>query len=153
MNPMIHSMQTSCPAVRFRFSLKDDPYLLGNLVFASVILMILLYSLVFSPDRNDYPVVCIHEKITGMPCPSCGLSHSLSLILRGRIDEAYTWNENGMKVFIFFVSQFLLRIFFSRYYLNYPDFRKQLIITDISGSSLLFFIAFMPFIIHICKWL
>ncbi|HQM70680.1 MAG TPA: DUF2752 domain-containing protein, partial [Bacteroidales bacterium] len=94
--------------------LLNQPYLVINLVFAGIILLILLYSAVFSPDKDNYPVPCIHEKITGQECPSCGLSHSFSLILRGRIGEAYDWNSNGMRVFLFFVCQLLMRIFFSR---------------------------------------
>jgi hypothetical protein len=133
--------------------IKNDPYLTINIILAGLVLMILLYFLVFSPDRNNYPMVCIHEKITGKPCPSCGLSHSLSLIMRGRIDEAFKWNENGLTVFIFFLSQFFLRVFFSRYYINYPDLRKQLVLTDIIGSSLIFLLTFMPFIINTFRWL
>jgi hypothetical protein len=133
--------------------LKNEPYLIINLILAGVILLIMAYSGIFSPDKNDYPVVCIHEKLTGEPCTSCGLSHSFSLILRGRIDEAWKWNENGMRVFLFFVSQFFLRIFFSRFYVKFPDSRKQLILFDITGSSLIFLIAFIPFIVSIFRWL
>ncbi len=132
---------------------KQKPYLMANAVFAGVIFLIILYTAIFSPEKNNYPVACIHEKITGEPCSSCGLSHSLSLILRGRIDEAYSWNENGMAVFIFFISQLLLRIFFSRIYIRYPGLHKQLIITDIIGSFIIFLLAFMPFIVSILKWI
>jgi hypothetical protein len=133
--------------------LKNEPYLIINLIFAGVILLIMAYSGIFSPDKDEYPVVCIHEKLTGEPCASCGLSHSFSLILRGRTDEAYEWNENGMRVFLFFASQLFMRIFFSRFYVKYPGSRKQLILFDIVGSSLIFLIAFMPFIVSIFRWL
>ena len=136
-----------------RIRLRDEPYLIINIFFAGVIVLILAYSGIFSPDTNNYPVVCIHEKLTGEPCFSCGLSHSFSLILRGRIDEAYQWNKNGMRVFIFFVSQFFMRILFSRFYIKNPDSRRQLILLDITGSILIFLIAFMPFIVSIFKWL
>lgn len=129
-----------------------EPYLIINIALAGVIILIMIYSGIFSPDKNEYPVVCIHEKITGTPCVSCGLSHSFSLILRGRIDEAYQWNQNGMRIFIFFAAQLLMRIVFSVTYLNYPGSRKQLISYDITGSSLLFLTAFMPFLIYIFKF-
>ncbi|HPY67187.1 MAG TPA: DUF2752 domain-containing protein [Bacteroidales bacterium] len=150
---MIHLPEQNDLNARAHFSIRNDTYLICNLVFSGFILMLFMYFLIFSPDRNNYPVVCIHEKITGQACSSCGLSHSLSLILRGRIEEALRWNENGIAVFIFFVSQFFLRLFFSHYYVNNPDFRKQLIVTDIAGSSLIFLLAFMPFIINIFRWL
>ena len=133
--------------------LKNEPYLVINIVFAGVILLIMAYSGIFSPEKGNYPVVCIHEKITGEPCVSCGLSHSFSLIIRGRIDEAYQWNRYAMRVFLFFAGQFLLRIIFSLLYIRYSETRKQLIMFDIIGSSLIFLIAFMPFIAAIIKGL
>ena len=103
------------------------------------------YSGFFSPEKDNYPVVCIHEKITGLKCFSCGLSHSFSLIVRGRFDEAYRWNVYGMQVFLFFLLQFVMRLVFSMFYVNAGSTRRQLILYDIAGSVLLFMIAFYPF--------
>jgi hypothetical protein len=133
----------------FLVRLRNEPYLVINVFFAALILLIFLYSIIFSPGKNNYPVICLHEKLTGEPCLSCGLSHSFSLIVRGRINEAYQWNVYGMRVFIFFVSQLVLRVVFSIYYLRYPSAGKQLIITDSFGSGLIFLIAFWPFIARI----
>jgi hypothetical protein len=135
-----------------QIKLRNESYLIINIVFAGVILLIMAYSGFFSPVKNNYPVVCIHEKITGEPCVSCGLSHSFSLILRGDINRAYQWNRYGMRVFLFFAGQFLLRIFFSLLYIRYPATRKQLILFDIIGSSALFLFTFMPFVIYIFKF-
>lgn len=131
---------------RLKVSLKDEPYLIINLLFAGVIVLIIAYSGIFSPVKDNYPVTCIHEKLTGQPCVSCGLSHSFSLIVRGRIAEAYQWNQNGMRVFLFFASQLLIRVLFSVFYIRNQDTRKQLIITDCIGSGIIFLIAFWPFI-------
>jgi hypothetical protein len=127
-------------------ALRREQYLKINLILAGVIVLVLAYSGIFSPDKNNYPVVCIHEKLTGQPCFSCGLSHSFSLIVRGRIAEAYDWNIYGMQVFLFFFLQLIMRIAFSVLFLKYPENRKQLIPVDIIGSALLFLIAFFPFI-------
>jgi hypothetical protein len=127
-------------------SLRREPYLKINLVFAGVILLIIAYSGILSPDKNNYPVVCIHEKITGMQCFSCGLSHSMSLILRGRIDEAYEWNIYGMRVFLFFALQLIMRIVFSLIYLRNDSIRQQVIWYDIAGSVVTFLVAFYPFL-------
>jgi hypothetical protein len=135
-----------------QIKLGNEPYLIINIVFAGVILLIMAYSGIFSPVKDNYPVVCIHEKITGEPCVSCGLSHSFSLILRGEINKAHQWNKYGMRVFLFFAGQFLLRIFFSLLYITYPATSKQLILFDIVGSSALFLITFMPFLIYIFKF-
>lgn len=123
-----------------------EPYLLINSILAGVILLVFAYSGFFSPVKDNYPVICIHEKLTGEPCVSCGLSHSFSLVLRGRISEAYDWNVYGFRVFIFFAAQLLMRIVFSIFYLRYPGTRKQLITYDIIISVLLFIVAFLPFI-------
>jgi hypothetical protein len=125
--------------------IRSEPYLKINIVLAGVILLVIAYSGIFSPDKNNYPVVCIHQKLTGQPCFSCGLSHSFSLIVRGRIEEAYKWNIYGMRVFIFFISQFLMRIFFTVVYLKNENQRNWLIKYDIAGSILIFAIAFYPF--------
>ena len=125
--------------------IRSEPYIKINIVLAGVILLVIAYSGIFSPDKNNYPVVCIHQKLTGQPCFSCGLSHSFSLIVRGRIEEAYKWNIYGMRVFIFFFSQLLLRIFFTVFYLNNENQRIWLIRYDIAGSIIVFAIAFFPF--------
>ena len=134
---------------QLKTSLRNEPYLFINIFFAGVILLIIAYSGIFSPDKDNYPVVCIHQKLTGQPCFSCGLSHSFSLIVRGRISEAYQWNIYGMRVFLFFASQLILRIVFSIFYLKYPDTRKQLILVDCIGSGIIFLFAFWPFIANI----
>jgi len=146
---MIQYKWKSSPFKSLQESISTDPYLIINIFFAGVILLILAYSGFFSPEKNDYPIICMHEKLTGEPCVSCGLSHSFSLIVRGRIDEAYQWNIYGMRVFLFFVLQLILRAMFSIFYLRYTDTRQQLIITDCIGSGLVFLIAFWPFIANI----
>lgn len=128
---------------------RNEPYLIINIFFAGVILLIFAYSGIFSPEKDNYPLTCIHEKLTGEPCVSCGLSHSFSLIVRGRIEEAFQWNRYGMRIFLFFAVQLVLRVAFSIFYLKYPGTRKQLIVTDCIGSGIIFFVAFWPFIVSI----
>jgi hypothetical protein len=135
----------------FRIRLRNEPYIFVNIFFTGVILLIIIYSGIFSADKGNYPVACLHEKLTGEPCISCGLSHSFSLIVRGRLNEAFQWNQYGLRVFLFFVLQLLMRVVFSILYLKYKNLGKQLIIFDISGSVLMFLIAFYPFIFQIFK--
>jgi hypothetical protein len=131
--------------------LRNEPYLIINIFLSAVIFLIIVYSGIFSPEKDNYPVVCLHEKLTGEPCVSCGLSHSFSLIVRGRINEAYQWNLYGMRVFLFFISQFILRVFFSVLYLKNPHTRNQLIVYDCIGSGIIFLLSFWPFIVNILK--
>lgn len=131
--------------------LRNEPYLIINIIFAGVIILIFAYSGFFSPVSDNYPVTCIHQQLTGQPCISCGLSHSFSLIVRGKISEALTWNIYGLRVFLFFISGLLLRIAFSVFYIKYYDTRKQLIIVDCIGSGIIFLLAFWPYIANIMK--
>lgn len=126
--------------------LRNEPYLIINLILAGVVLVVFAYSGFFSPVKDNYPVVCIHQKLTGEPCISCGLSHSFSLILRGKLSAAYEWNAYGLRVFIFFAAQLLMRIVFSIFYIKYPESNKQLIVYDIVISAMFFLVAFLPFI-------
>jgi Protein of unknown function (DUF2752) len=134
-----------------QISLRNEPYLIINIFFAGVILLIFAYSGIFPPGKDNYPVVCIHEKLTGHQCISCGMSHSFSLIIRGRVAEAYHWNRYGMRLFLFFTAQLVLRVAFSIFYLKYHHTRKQLIILDCTGSGIILFIAFWPFIVNIIQ--
>ena len=129
--------------------LTDEPYHVINIILAGVIVMVIAYSGIFSPEKNNYPVVCIHEKLSGETCFSCGLSHSFSLILRGRIGEAYEWNQYGMRVFLFFISQLIFRLDFLRLSIKHPGNRKQLIIYDSISSGVIFLISFWPFLASI----
>jgi hypothetical protein len=146
---MILYRRKSNPVQNPEVRLRNEPYLIINIIFAGVILLIIAYSGIFSPEKDNYPVICIHEKLTGEPCFSCGLSHSFSLIVRGRIDEAYHWNRYGLRVFLFFASQLVLRALFSIFYLKYRQTRQQLIIFDCIGSAVIFLISFWPFITNI----
>jgi hypothetical protein len=148
---MILYNRKSKPRKRSFVKLSSEPYHIINIVFAGVIVMILAYSGIFSPEKNNYPVVCIHEKITGEPCLSCGLSHSFSLIIRGKIDKAYEWNQYGMRIFLFFISQLIFRLDFLRLSINYPENRKQLIVYDSIASGVIFLLSFWPFIRYIFR--
>lgn len=142
---------SSAHGLKDRF--RSEPYLLINLILSGVILLVFIYSGFFSPVKDNYPVVCIHEKLTGEPCVSCGLSHSFSLIIRGKISQAYYWNDYGPRVFIFFAAQLIMRVVFSIFYLKYPDTGKQLITYDIAISVMLFLVSFLPFIRWIFRFL
>lgn len=122
------------------------PYFILNLILAGVILLILGYSLFYSPDENRYPVPCVHEKLTGDPCPSCGLSHAFSLIVRGRINEALDWNSYSMRVFIFFAVQHLMRITLALASLKGNIDVRRIAVTDAAVSSVMTIAAFYPFL-------
>lgn len=115
-------------------------------IFTGVILLILGYSFFFSPDENSYPVVCIHEKLTGEPCPSCGMSHAFSLIVRGRIEEAVKWNSASPGVFMFFLIQLFMRTGSAVLILKTGLNIRVISLADTVISSLMALVAFYPFL-------
>ncbi len=121
-------------------------YFAVNIILAGVILLIMGYSGFYSPDENEYPVVCIHEKLTGEQCPSCGLSHAFSLIIRGRIDEALLWNSASLRVFLFFAVQLIMRLGLGARSLVTGHWLKQIARTDVLVSSAMALYAFYPFL-------
>lgn len=123
-------------------------YQLVNYIIAGIIVMIIAYSGIFSPVRNNYPVRCVHEQLTGMSCPSCGISHSFSYMIRGDIKQALEWNSYGPRVFLFFLFQLVLRmsnIFFLK---RRPGDIRWLVFTDIILSVLSFGLAFSQFAVY-----
>jgi len=121
-------------------------YFAVNVIFAGVILLIMGYSAFYSPDKSSYPIVCIHEKLTGEPCPSCGLSHAFSLIIRGRVDEALQLNSASLRVFLFFVLQLIMRIAIGIWNLVTDRWLKQITWIDALTSSVMVIFAFYPFL-------
>lgn len=117
-----------------------------NAILAGVILFIMGYSAFYSPDEDKYPVPCIHEKITGEPCPSCGMSHAFSLIVRGRIDEAQDWNSVSLRIFSFFVIQLVMRVALGIWILTGGRQIRQVAIADAVLSSAMTLFAFYPFL-------
>jgi len=121
------------------------PYFILNVILTGVILTIMGYSFFYSPDEEKYPVPCVHQAITGEPCPSCGLSHAFSLIVRGRIDEALQWNSQSIRVFLFFVVQLFMRIGLGAWTIVTARGLKQITVADATVSSAMTLVAFYPF--------
>lgn len=129
-----------------RLNPSSRPYFILSVILAGVILLILGYSLFYSPDEERYPVPCVHEKITGEPCPSCGMSHAFSLIVRGRIDEALLWNSQSVRVFLFFALQLVMRIVLGVASLLTVRGLKRISVADAAVSSVMVLVAFFPFL-------
>jgi hypothetical protein len=124
-------------------------YFIINIVLAAVIAAIFIYSSIFSPETNNYPVKCVHEIATGKPCPSCGLSHSFSYIMRGDLKSASEWNSNSIAVFLFFLLQLVMRISFAVAVKRNPSLASPpQIRLDIVLSLAVFILAFYKFILY-----
>jgi hypothetical protein len=123
-------------------------YQLINLVFTGIIILVIIYSGLFSPEKDNYPVPCVHELATGQACPSCGLSHSFSYIVRGNLESAAEWNKYGVRVFLFFLLQLVMRISTIAALRNRNLSTRSIALFDISLSVISFLLAFSQFITY-----
>ncbi|HEX2936835.1 MAG TPA: DUF2752 domain-containing protein [Bacteroidales bacterium] len=121
-------------------------YLVLNKIFAGLILAIFLYSACYSPDNDAYPIRCIHEQVLGKQCPTCGMSHAFSALVRLQFSKADTLQPNALAVFSFFVIQLVLRIFAILLVKKTAAPIKPVIYTDIVVSIGLFLITFYQLI-------
>ncbi|OFY48740.1 MAG: hypothetical protein A2Y87_07410 [Bacteroidetes bacterium RBG_13_46_8] len=123
----------------------SSPYIIINGIFLLVLLGIFSYSAIFSAARNNYPVPSSLEILKESKDISSGLSRSFSELVKGRIDSARKYNEHGPRIFLFFLIQFFMRIFFLFLYIRSQ--KKMIVIfLDAGASIVLFLITFWPFI-------
>ena len=73
------------------------------LAFAGYIWLYVNYRHDFG-NNNDF-TLCLFKNITGIPCPSCGITRSLTFLIQGNIREAFYINPLGI------VAAFALVIF------------------------------------------
>lgn len=107
---------------------------------------VMVYSGLFSPEGGHHPAPCLHEKLTGKPCETCGLSRSFSAIVRCRLQEARQWSPYGTRIFLFFFVQFFLRILVSLLIARQLFRMQALLAADIVLSVSLFLYCFLPLI-------
>ena len=123
-------------------------YQLVNYIFAGIIILVIIYSGFFSPVKDNYPVPCVHELATGQPCPSCGLSHSFSYIVRGDLQQATEWNRYGIRVFLFFLFQLVMRISMIFTLRKEVTNLRRIAVLDICLALITFILAFSQFIAY-----
>ena len=126
------------PKVFFLKYNQTRPYLVLNVSFTGIILLIFLYSGIFSAKKDNHPIPSYYENISGKTSPTTGLSRSFSEILRGNFQEAREWNINGIPLFLFFLGQLIMRILTSWLLLRTSVKIKHLVLTDSIISALLF---------------
>ena len=39
------------------------------------------------------PTICVFRRITGKPCPGCGMTRAVSSVMHGRLREGYRYNK------------------------------------------------------------
>lgn len=123
------------------------PYRVLNRIFLCILIAILAYSAVFSPEKKNHPVPSGSRFITGKPVSSTGLSRSFSAIMRFRFDDARRYNPYGIRLFLFFFIQVFMRITALVLARRLPDRPlKTLYYADAVISFALFLVSFWPFL-------
>jgi hypothetical protein len=117
-------------------------YLIINIVLAGMIMLIFIYSGLFSAGKANHPVPSFYEKITGEPAPSSGLSKAFSELVRGRIEPARAYNEDSPLIFAFFLIQLIQRIAIFLILWRVTFKQKSILIADLIFSTILFLYCF-----------
>lgn len=126
--------------------LKKNPYKIINATLTGVILLILIYSALFSPTKSNHPIPSSGSFFSEQTSLSTGLSRSFSSIIRLKFRQAKEFNPYGIQLFVFFLIQLFLRVIFLFSSDKLADFGYQKIIlidSILSGSLFVFF--FLPF--------
>lgn len=124
----------------------NDSYRLLNLIFAGIILALFVYSIYYGGDRT-HPVPSFYNLLTGENSISTGLTRSFSAIVRLNFNDAREYNPHGIRIFLFFLIQLLLRT--TGIVLANHAKRSMIILIDITVSAILFMVLFWPFIMNL----
>ena len=66
--------------------------------------------------RIMLPETCIFFNLTGLPCPGCGMTRSITSVVHGDISGSFLHHRLGLLTVIYILSQFLVSlgvVFFS----------------------------------------
>ncbi len=129
------------PLRRWR-KINNRPYCIVNISLAGILMMVFIYSGLFSAKKENHPVPSFYEKFTGEKAPSSGLSRAFSEIMRGNTQEAGKHNKDSLLIFTFFLIQLVQRIMVTvLLYKQIP--RTQILLSaDLATSLLLFLYCF-----------
>lgn len=120
----------------------NRPYYIVNLSLAGIIMMVFIYSGLFSAREDNHPVPSFYEKITGESAPSSGLSRAFSEIVRGNLDAARGYNRESLLIFSFFLIQLIQRILVTLLLYKQIPRIEYLFSADLAISILLFLYCF-----------
>lgn len=114
------------------FSQLIKPEIAPQAVILAACLVILSGVFVLAPPESGanrialgnvvLPSVCIFERATGLPCPGCGLTRSMTAAVRGDITASLSFHRLGLVTMIY-IS---LQLVFSLVVLGFPRLRERL---------------------------
>lgn len=120
-------------------------YRLLNLAFAVAILAVFLYCLLAVP-RGGVRLECIHVRLLGHSCASCGLTRAFARLLHADLVGALALNPVSVKVFCFFSVQLLLRVLALVWSCRWS--LKRYVLADVVLSCLFFMYSFKELVLQ-----
>lgn len=122
---------------------KTPAHVIISWVFLILIGIVFGYSYFFYP--NSHPIGCIVKSYTGRDCATCGFSRAFSCYAHFRFSEGKLYNPYSWPVFLFFVFQFLVRVFVvGKYAATKKPFSVFFLRLDVVISISSFLLAFLP---------
>lgn len=94
--------------------------LVPHLIIFLVCFFILIGALLLTPTesgtfrvqlgRFTLPQTCIFKNLTGLPCPGCGLTRSMSSAMHGDVIMSFTYHRLGLLTLFYIFLQFVFRL-------------------------------------------
>jgi hypothetical protein len=76
--------------------------------------------------QQSMPTICSFRRLTGLPCPGCGLTRCFVALAHGNWGAAWRYNPAGFLVFALVLGQIPYRIMqLWRLYRGQPEFRSR----------------------------
>jgi hypothetical protein len=120
----------------------QNSYFTINLLIAGGIVIIMIYSGIFSASGTPHPIRSMHTN----PVASTGLSRAFSELIRGNYTQALRYNIYSVRIFIFFSIQIIIRTAWAIFLFRNIFSKNSLAIADILIAVLLFLWAFLPLV-------
>jgi hypothetical protein len=88
------------------------------------------------------PNICTFNRVTGLPCPGCGLFRSMISVMHGDVASSFSYHRLGLLTIAYIFLQFLYRLGFfivPAYWARFAKFGKY-INRGIIALAILFFL-------------
>jgi len=94
---------------------------------------------ILSPPQGNGILVCWMKASTGLSCPGCGLTRSLSCGLRGMFFESWQYHPMGLLILGFFMATAFASLLSTA--------RRQTIASFMRSKAVLFHVLFLAFVV------
>ena len=82
-----------------------------NAAVLAVLSAVFAFAILYRPSGGDYATICGFKNLTGLPCPGCGLTHSLCALVKGEITQSLSYHLLGPLVLLGAIAAWLRSAF------------------------------------------